>query len=149
MFYSAGILCFRFKNGVLQVFLIHPGGPYFKGTDLNSWGIPKGLIENKEEPYKDARREFLEETGKESPETCSFLGYFKTSNKKTVYVWFGEGDIQCETCKSNTCEIEFHGERITIPEVDQWEWFDLETALQKITFGQKQILEKFKGNIGI
>jgi len=143
MKYSAGILCYRVVGGKIQVFLTHPGGPYFRGTDLNSWGIPKGLIEDKETPYRDAIREFREETGICPPASCFFLGHFKVNADKTVYVWCGERDFDETVCKSNSCEIDYLGGKIKIPEIDKWEWFDTETAIQKAFLGQKQIIEKF------
>ena len=143
MKYSAGILCYRVIDGKTQVFLTHPGGPYYKGTDLNSWGIPKGLIEDQDTPYNDAVREFQEETGTGAPVDCFFLGHFKTTATKTVYVWCGKADFDKTMCISNDCVIDYMGDKITIPEIDGWEWFDTETAMKKAFVGQKQIIEKF------
>lgn len=143
MKYSAGILCYRVVDGKTQVFLTHPGGPYFDGTDLNSWGIPKGQIEDKSSPYNDAIREFKEETGKLPPKDCFFLGTFQVSSTKKVLVWCGKHDFDESDCKSNLCEIDIFNKKIQIPEIDKWGWFDIETAMKKAFFGQKQIIEKF------
>ncbi len=39
---SAGILLYRFQNQDLEVFLVHPGGPFWKNKDAGAWSIPKG-----------------------------------------------------------------------------------------------------------
>jgi predicted NUDIX family NTP pyrophosphohydrolase len=59
---SAGLLLFRRFGGELEVFLAHPGGPFWRGRDLGAWTVPKGLAEEGEEPLVAAIREFEEET---------------------------------------------------------------------------------------
>ena len=56
---SAGILLFRFKNGKLEVMLVHPGGPFWANRDDGAWSIPKGLIDENETTLDAAKREFV------------------------------------------------------------------------------------------
>src|SRR5262249_16386577 len=62
---SAGILLYRIRTGALEVFLVHPGGPYWRDKDAGAWSIPKGEIEGGADPLATARREFREETGQD------------------------------------------------------------------------------------
>ena len=39
---AAGLLMYRVEDGVLQVLLAHPGGPFFAKKDEGAWTIPKG-----------------------------------------------------------------------------------------------------------
>ena len=123
--------------------LVHPGGPYYEGTDLHSWSIPKGRNDGESDEVT-ARREFEEETGAKAPSVLERLEKFQTRKGKTVVVFVGVGDRDVSKMKSNTCVINYNGEKLTIPEIDKWEWFDFETAMQKIAFGQKQILESYR-----
>lgn len=143
MKFSSGILCAKVVDKKIQVLLVHPGGPYYEGTDLNSWSIPKGLVETSD-PELDARREFQEEVGNSAPEKLDFLGVFQTRSSKQVYAYVGWKDIDVSNCKSNYCEIQYCGEKVSIPEVDKWEWFELDQALLKIALGQKQIIQAFE-----
>ena len=60
---SAGLLLFRRPKGALEFFLAHPGGPFWRTRDLGAWTVPKGLVEEGEDPLAAAIREFEEETG--------------------------------------------------------------------------------------
>jgi predicted NUDIX family NTP pyrophosphohydrolase len=64
---SAGILLYRNRGGRLEVFLVHPGGPFWKNKDLGSWSLPKGEYGPGEDALEAAKREFLEETGFPAP----------------------------------------------------------------------------------
>lgn len=139
---ASGILAYRFMDGKKEFLLTHPGGPYYENVDV--WTVPKGEMEEGEDSEFCARREFKEETGKDAPEFLVFLGSFKTSKTKISNIFVGYGDVDETTCTSDTCDIVYNGVEMTIPEVDGWKWFDMETALEKITPGQKQILEKIK-----
>ena len=141
---SAGILIYRKKNGNIQIFLVHPGGPFWKNKDLNSWSIPKGEIENNEDLKSTAIREFEEETGivlnDEDKEKIFYLGEVKSQNK-IVYVFALEKDLGDKIeIKSNLVKTNF-GE---FPEVDKGEYFDLETAKQKLFNYQKTLVEMIK-----
>jgi predicted NUDIX family NTP pyrophosphohydrolase len=142
---SAGILLYRRKPR-LEVFLIHPGGPFWAKKD--AWSIPKGEYEPGEEPLAAAQREFAEETG--SPVSGNFLplGEIRQPSGKQVTAWAVEGDLDPATLVSNTCMVEWpphSGKEIEIPEVDRGDWFDLETARRKIFKGQ----DKFLGRLTI
>jgi len=141
---SAGILIYRKKNGKIQVFLVHPGGPFWKNKDLNSWSIPKGEIENEEDLKNTTLREFEEETGivltDEDKEKIFYLGEVKSKNK-IVYVFALEKDLGDDIkIKSNLIKTEF-GE---FPEIDKGEYFDLEVAKEKFVSYQKELVEMIK-----
>ena len=141
---SAGILIYRKKNGNIQIFLVHPGGPFWKNKDLNSWSIPKGEIENEEDLKNTAIREFEEETGivltDEDKEKIFYLGEVKSKNK-IVYVFALEKDLGDEIkIQSNLVKTEF-GE---FPEIDKGEYFDLEVAKEKLVSYQKELIEMIK-----
>jgi predicted NUDIX family NTP pyrophosphohydrolase len=141
---SAGILIYRKKNGKIQIFLVHPGGPFWKNKDLNSWSIPKGEVEDEEDFKNTALREFEEETGivltDEDKEKIFYLGEVKSKNK-IVYVFALEKDLGDEIkIKSNLIKTEF-GE---FPEVDKGEYFDLEVAKEKLVNYQKKLIEMVK-----
>jgi predicted NUDIX family NTP pyrophosphohydrolase len=141
---SAGILIYRKKNGKIQIFLVHPGGPFWKNKDLNSWSIPKGEVENEEDLKNTAIREFEEETGivlsDEDKEKIFYLGEVKSKNK-IVYVFALEKDLGDEIkIKSNLVKTEF-GE---FPEIDKGEYFNLELAKEKLVSYQKELIEMIK-----
>jgi len=142
---SAGILLYRNTNNVLEVFLVHPGGPFFKNKDEGSWSIPKGEFLDDEEPLTAAKREFEEETGQSINGDFISLGSIKQKSGKTVYAWAVEGDINHETIFSNTCEVEWpprSGKKITIPEIDRAEWFEVDEAKRKINPAQADLIDR-------
>jgi predicted NUDIX family NTP pyrophosphohydrolase len=142
---SAGILLYRNINSVLEVFLVHPGGPFFKNKDEGSWSIPKGEFLDNEEALTAAKREFEEETGQVIDGDFVSLGSIKQKSGKTVYAWAVEGDINHETILSNTCEIEWPprtGKKITIPEIDRAEWFEVDEAKRKINPAQAELVDR-------
>jgi predicted NUDIX family NTP pyrophosphohydrolase len=142
---SAGILVYRKTNNNLQVFLVHPGGPFFKNKDEGSWSVPKGEFLDDEEPLAAAKREFAEETGQSIDGDFIDLGSIRQKNGKTVYAWAVEGDIDHQIIVSNTCEIEWpprSGRQITIPEVDRAEWFEVTIAKQKINPAQAELIDR-------
>lgn len=143
---AAGVLVYRFNDSLeTEILLGHPGGPYYYNTDLNSWSIPKGLVEVPDlSPVSledTARREFKEETGFESPKELTYFGMFQTSKQKLVHVFVGTGDYDASKAVSNTFEMEYDGKIESFPEIEKCEWFTLEQALAKINFGQKQIVQ--------
>ena len=144
--FSAGILLFR-RAPRLEVFLIHPGGPFWAKKD--AWSIPKGEYEPDEEPLAAARREFEEETG--APGESVFrgdflpLGEIRQPSGKQVTAWAVEGDFDPSTLVSNTCQIEWpprSGRHIEIPEVDRGAWFPLDDARARIFQGQEALLDR-------
>ena len=104
---SAGILLYRFTKGLLQVFLIHPGGPFFKNKDKGSWSIPKGEFTDDEEPINAAKREFMEETGQLIDGNFIRLSSILQKGGKTVHAWAIEGNIDHEAIISNLFEMEW------------------------------------------
>src|ERR1700740_1965934 len=104
---SAGILLYRKADDALEIFLVHPGGPFFKKKDAGAWSIPKGEFLDDEEPLAAAKREFFEETGQAIEGDFIQLGPVILKSKKTVHAWAVEGDIDHETIFSNTFEMEW------------------------------------------
>ena len=142
---SAGILLYRKINNTLQVFLAHPGGPFFKNKDEGSWTIPKGEFLDDEEPLAAAKREFQEETCQPIDGDFISLGSVKQKSGKTVFAWAVEGDIDPENITSNVFDLEWpprSGKMIAIPEVDRAEWFDVAIAKQKINPAQVPLVER-------
>jgi len=142
---SAGILLYRNTNNILEIFLVHPGGPFFKNKDEGSWSIPKGEFLDDEEALTAAKREFEEETGQTIDGDFISLGSIKQKNGKTVYAWAVEGDINHETIMSNTCEVEWpprSGKKLTIPEIDRAAWFRVDEAKRKINPAQAELIDR-------
>ena len=132
---SAGILLYRVKNKKPEVFLGHPGGPFYKNKDDGAWTIPKGEFEVGEEPLAAAKREFKEETGKEIKGKFIPLQSIKYKSGKIVNAWAVEGNIDATDIVSNLFQLEWppkSGKYIDVPEIDRAEWFSIETAKQKI-----------------
>jgi predicted NUDIX family NTP pyrophosphohydrolase len=141
---SAGLLMYRWRNGDLSVFLVHPGGPFWAGKELGTWSIPKGEYSDGEDPLEAARREFREETGFTAEGRFLELGRLKQAGGKVVSAWGIEGDCDPSKLASNRCEIEWpprSGRRIEIPEVDRGDWFSLDDARTHILKGQASFLD--------
>ncbi|MBL4678136.1 MAG: NUDIX domain-containing protein [Mucilaginibacter sp.] len=145
---SAGLLLYRLANGKPQVFLVHPGGPFFAKKDNGAWSIPKGEFDDNEDPLAAARREFEEEVGK--PITGNFIKLqpIKQKSGKTVHAWAVEADIDHTNIVSNTFEIEWppkSGKRVAFPEIDRAGWFSLEEAKVKLIAAQVGMIEELEG----
>jgi predicted NUDIX family NTP pyrophosphohydrolase len=144
---SAGLLMYRIRDGHLNVFLVHPGGPYWSKKSEGSWTIPKGEYDSSEEPLEAAIREFREETGFEVAGPFLELGSVRQKSGKVIVAWAFEGDCDPAGLVSNTCEIEWpphSGKRIEIPEIDRGEWFRLDRARESIRAEQIPLLETVK-----
>jgi len=142
---SAGILLYRFRDGQLQVMLVHPGGPFWKNKDKGAWSIPKGICEEGEASVEAAKREFKEETGFDIDGKFIDLGELKQSSGKIVHAWAVEGDLDTTKIKSNTFQIEWpkgSGKIREYPEIDKGEWFSIDIAKEKIVKGQKEFLDR-------
>ena len=144
---SAGILLYRRHGNRVEVFLVHPGGPYWAGKDDSSWSIPKGLYGEGEDALATAQREFHEETG--SPVTGSFcpLAPLTQPSGKVITAWTVEGELDPTTVKSNTFSLEWpphSGTRQDFPEVDRGDWFDFPTAYVKLLPGQRGFLDQLR-----
>jgi predicted NUDIX family NTP pyrophosphohydrolase len=142
---SAGILLYRKVNNNLQIFLVHPGGPFFKNKDLGSWSIPKGEFLNAEEPLAAAKREFEEETGQAITGDFIALNPVRLKSGKKIYAWAVEGDINHETIFSNLFEMEWppkSGKKQSFPEIDRAAWFEVNEAKLKINAAQAAFIEE-------
>jgi predicted NUDIX family NTP pyrophosphohydrolase len=144
---SAGILLFRKKDQLIELFLVHPGGPYWKKKDLGAWTIPKGEFTNQEEPLAAAKREFQEETGVSL--SGGFIPLKPTKQKagKVIYAWAVEGDIDPLSIRSNFFSMEWppkSGKRQEFPEVDKAGWFQANEAKQKINPAQVSFIEELE-----
>jgi predicted NUDIX family NTP pyrophosphohydrolase len=147
---SAGMLLFRRTGDTLEVFLAHPGGPFWAARDLGAWTIPKGVVQPGEELLDAARREFEEETGIRPQEPFLELGSIRQKAGKTVHAWAWEGDADPATTTSNTMKSEWprgSGKWLTYPEVDRCAWFDPKTARQKINAAQAQLIDRLEAAI--
>lgn len=137
---SAGLLMFRVKNGELEVFLVHPGGPFWAKKDEGAWSIPKGEFSAGEEPLAAARREFEEETGCRASGRFIPLAPITPRSGKLVHAWAVAGDCDAAQLHSNLFSLEWppqSGKRQQFPEVDRAAWFSVPVALQKINRGQR------------
>lgn len=144
---SAGILLYRMTDKQPQVFLVHPGGPFFRKKDEGAWSVPKGEYVDGEEPLTAAQREFEEETGQTIRGNFIKLQPVKQKSGKVVQAWAVEGDIDHEAIKSNLFEIKWppkSGKRASFPEIDRAGWFTLEIAKQKIIPGQVGLIQELE-----
>jgi len=149
--HSAGILLFRFNKNKLEVFLVHPGGPFWAKKDEGAWSIPKGLFEDGEDPLDATKREFKEETGFEVDGDFIELGELKQPGKKTIHAWALEKDLDVTKIASNTFTLEWpknSGIVKEYPEIDRGEWFGLDQARKKIAKGQAAFLDRLIEKIG-
>ena len=144
--HSAGILLYRRRKGVTEVFLVHPGGPFWTRRDAGAWSVPKGLVDPHEDLLAAARREFTEETGFTAEGKFEELGTFRLPSGKRLSVWAVEGDCVPEKLKSNLFEMAWPPKSKSMrsfPEIDRGGWFAREEALTKIVNGQRPMLEAF------
>lgn len=143
---SAGLLAYRLNGDEPEVFIVHPGGPFFANKDNGVWTIPKGLYEADEEAVDAAKREFEEETG--FPVTASELidlGEVHRSDGKTIKAWAFEGDFDESKLESNHFEIEWPPKskrQQRFPEIDRAVWLRLNEAAEKLQPAQIPFLER-------
>jgi len=148
---SAGLLPYRFTARVLEVLLVHPGGPFWARKDDGAWTLAKGEIADGEEPVDAARREFREETSFESSGELLPLGEVKQPGGKIVVAWAFRGDFDPVEVVSNSFEMEWpphSGRRRKFPEVDRAAWFTLAVARTKILRAQAPFLERLERDLG-
>jgi predicted NUDIX family NTP pyrophosphohydrolase len=145
---SAGIVLYRLRDGVVEVLLGHPGGPYYTSKDAGHWSIPKGEVEPDEDLLDVALREFAEETGHVvGTARLIDLGSIVQKGGKAVYAWAVEGDLDPESARSNTFRLEWpprSGLYIDVPEVDRVAWFDGTEARVRIKDTQVPLLERLE-----
>lgn len=148
---SAGVIIYRIREGALEVFLVHPGGPFWARKDLGAWSIPKGEFTEPEDPLAAAIRELQEETGYEAEGPFVPLAPRKQPGGKTVHAWAVEGDLDPRQIRSNTFLLEWpkgSGRQKEFPEVDRAEWFDLAEAKRRILPGQAGFLDELADLMG-
>ena len=142
---SAGLLMYRRRNAQVEVFLVHPGGPFWAKKDLGAWSICKGEYAESELPLEAAKREFHEETGFTAQGNFLELGVVQQASGKIVSAWAFEGDCDPGKLVSNHCQVEWpprSGRMIKIPEVDRGGWFSIEAARERILKAQEPFLDR-------
>ena len=148
---SAGILLYRHFGGELQVFLAHPGGPFWARKDLGAWTIPKGEIGAGEDPLQAAKREFAEEIGVAVDGPFLALAPVRQRSGKTILAWAVEGECDAAKLRSNVFSMEWppkSGKQAEFPEVDRAEWFSLPAARTKLLPGQLPLLDEIEAKVG-
>jgi predicted NUDIX family NTP pyrophosphohydrolase len=145
---SAGLLMYRLNGNALEVFLGHPGGPFFAKKNEGVWSIPKGEVDADEDLLQTALREFEEETGIKPKGEYISLGHIKQKNGKIVHAWAFKGDWdKNKPIRSNTFTMEWpphSGQQQEFPEIDQCAFFDSETARKKINPAQIALIERLQ-----
>jgi len=148
---SAGILVYKHEGNELKVLLVHPGGPLYVKKDDGVWSVPKGELDGSEDHLQAAYREFEEELGMPTPAAePKDLGTIKQKSGKTVYVWAVEGDLDLGGFTCNTFSMEWppkSGKMQEFPECDRAEWFDTQTARQKLNEAQVEFLDRLEQSI--
>ena len=147
---SAGLLPFKRVHGELQVFLVHPGGPFWRNKDFGSWSIPKGEVRDDEDALGCARREFEEETGQTVTGDFISLGEVRQAGGKVVKAWAVEGDFSNEI-QSNTFSMEWppnSGRRQEFAEVDKAAWLSLNDARKRMNKAQTVFLDRLVEELG-
>jgi predicted NUDIX family NTP pyrophosphohydrolase len=142
---SAGILLYRWREGELEVFLVHPGGPFWARKNAGAWSIPTGEFAPDEDPLAAARREFAEETGLAVDGEFRALRPIRQAGGKVVHAFAIEGEVDPGAIRSNSFTIEWpprSGRLRAFPEVDRAGWFALAEAQQKILKSQLGLLEQ-------
>jgi predicted NUDIX family NTP pyrophosphohydrolase len=147
---SAGILLYRLRDHVVEVFLVHPGGPYWASKDDGAWSIPKGEADEGADLLTTAHTEFHEETGSRLDGLPVALTPLRQPGGKLVHAWAVRGDLDAASIRSNTFAIEWpprSGKTREFPEVDRGGWFDLATARQKLVPGQRGFLDQLQDHL--
>jgi len=142
---SAGILPYRVGADGCEVFLVHPGGPFWAKKDEGAWSLAKGRVEPDEDLFAAAQREFREETGLDPTEPFRELGEVTQGSGKRVFAWASEMEINPASVRGNTFPLEWpprSGHRQEFPEVDRGEWFGIEQAREKILPAQRPFLDR-------
>ena len=142
---------YREPRRKLEVFLVHPGGPFWAKKDFGAWSIPKGEYPDREDPLEAAKREFREETGCAAEGRFVPLGELRQPVGKTVTAWAFEGDCDPAKLKSNTFLLEWpprSGRQIQVPEIDRASWFTIAEARRRVLRGQMLFLDRLIDHLG-
>ena len=141
---SAGILLYRRRDD-LEVFLVHPGGPFWAKKDLGAWSLPKGELDEREDALAAAMREFTEETGLPIRGEFRSLQPHRQPSGKTIVAWAVEGDCDPADVRSNRFSMEWpprSGKQREFPEVDRAAWFSIAEARRRIVAGQAAFIDQ-------
>jgi predicted NUDIX family NTP pyrophosphohydrolase len=144
---SAGLLIYRQKAKILEVLLVHPGGPFWAKKDEGAWSIPKGELNDNEDPLTAAIREMKEETGITVSGDFTELQPVKQKSGKWVQAWAIKSELNIDHIKSNEFEMEWppgSGKKKSFPEIDKAEWFGITLAKKKIIEGQVPLIEQLQ-----
>lgn len=136
---------YRRRDSGIEVFLVHPGGPFWARKDIGAWSIPKGEYAADEDPLAAAKREFEEETGFSPQGNPAELGEVRQPGGKIVTVWALEGDCDPAQLRSNTFRMEWpprSGRQIAVPEADRGCWYSIQEARDKLSSGQLPLLDR-------
>ena len=143
---SAGLLLYRFNDGLVEVLIGHPGGPFWAKKDVGAWSIPKGEYSDDEDPWHAARREFEEELGKPPPDGPRIdFPPLKQPSGKIIAAFAVQGDLDLAGTVSNTFTVEWpkgSGNVREYPEIDRAEWFSVTEARSKLLKGQRPLLDR-------
>ena len=150
---SAGLLLHRIRDGRREVFLVHPGGPFWRNKDQGAWSIPKGEFDRGEEALDAAKREYREETGFEPPAGPYVpLGAITQPSGKIVEAWSVPGECDPAQVRSNTVLLEWpphSGRKREFPEVDRARFFATNEARRKIKESQIPLIERLEAAVGV
>jgi predicted NUDIX family NTP pyrophosphohydrolase len=144
---SAGLLLFRRSADHLELFLGHPGGPFWRDRDTGAWTLPKGAVDDGEELLAAALREFEEETGIVAQPPFLPLGSVRQRSGKRVHAWAWEGDADPARTSSNLMRTEWprgSGHWLSFPEIDRCAWFDAPTARRKLIAAQAEFVDRLE-----
>lgn len=133
--------------GGLEIFLAHPGGPFWRNRDAGAWTIPKGGVGPGEELLDAACREFQEETGIVPQAPFLPLGSIRQKAGKTVYAWAWQGDADPAQIVSNETRTEWprgSGRWLAFPEIDRCAWLDPGAAREKINAAQAMLIGRLE-----
>jgi predicted NUDIX family NTP pyrophosphohydrolase len=143
---SAGLLLYRRRGGALEVLVAHPGGPLWAKKDAGCWSLPKGLLEDGEDPEAAARREFREETGHDAPAGPYLaLGEVKLKSGKRVHGFAVEGELDPAALEPGTFEMAWpprSGKKATFPEIDRVAWLAPDAAKDKLNPAQADFVDR-------
>jgi predicted NUDIX family NTP pyrophosphohydrolase len=149
---SAGILVWRRRGEAVEIFLVHPGGPFWAKKDEHAWSIPKGEFAERDDAFTVALREFGEETGQTIDGDFVALPPMKQPGGKILHIWAVEGEADAERIVSNAFEMEWpprSGRKQSFPEIDRAAWFDLAEARRRIHAGMVPLLDEFARRAGL
>jgi predicted NUDIX family NTP pyrophosphohydrolase len=141
---------YRYAGPLFEVFLVHPGGPFWAKKDEGAWSIPKGLVDPGEDHLEAAKREFEEETSIHGSEPFLSLGEIRQKSGKRILAWAFQRSEDIQSVKSNLFTLEWpprSGLQKEFPEIDKWEFFSLPEARAKINRSQAEFLDRLEAQL--